>query len=163
MRFLEPALRWAAVLAALVLTTLHAAPGAAQTGTGVAPLVAGNTNTTGVVAEVVECKRKEGVLTLKVRFRNTTQKDVRFDLIGTRNYDDLYVTAGSKKYFVLRDSEKTPLAVAVDVFGKVSVNLDPGASWTWWAKYPAPPADVRSVSYFMPVGPPLEDIPVSDL
>jgi hypothetical protein len=63
---------------------------------------------------------------------------------------------------VLRDSEQTPLAVATDGFGNLRVKLDPAGSWTWWAKYPAPPAEVKSVSYFMPVGPPLEDIPVSD-
>jgi hypothetical protein len=47
--------------------------------------------------------------------------------------------------------------------GNVSVSLAPDATWTWWAKYPAPPAEVKSVSYFTSVAPPFEDIPITDL
>jgi hypothetical protein len=42
-----------------------------------------------------------------VRLRNTGDKDIRVGLISGRDYDSYYVTAGSKKYFILRDSEKT--------------------------------------------------------
>ena len=84
------------------------APAGAQSGS---PAIAStDTNVAGIVADVTECKRKEGVLTLKIRFRNTGAQEVRLGVIQSRNYDAYYLTAGSKKYFILRDSEKTPLA-----------------------------------------------------
>lgn len=128
-----------------------------------APLAVQDTNHPGVVAELIECKRKDGVLTVKVRFRNGGAEDTSFYLIGSSaDYDKQYVTAGSKKYFVLRDSEKTPLAPGSDGGGNVRVPLAPGGTWTWWAKYPAPPAEVKEIAYFMSVGAPFEDVPVTD-
>jgi hypothetical protein len=32
----------------------------------------------------------------------------------------------------------------------------------WYAKYPAPPAEVKKVSYYTRATPPFEDVPVSD-
>jgi hypothetical protein len=151
-----PARCLAPVLAALALAA--AAPGSAQT----PALASGDTNVSGVVAEVTECKRKEGVLSIKVRFRNTSEAEADFNIIDGRNYDMLYVTAADKKYFVLRDTEKTPLASDAGSFGTLRVKLAPGGTWTWWAKYPAPPPEIKSVSYYIPVGPPIEDIPVID-
>ena len=77
-----------------------------------APLQTQDTNTAGVVAELTECKRSEGVLTVKVRLRNTTGSDESLWLIkpGESNHDAYYVVAAGKKYLVLRDSDKEPLA-----------------------------------------------------
>jgi hypothetical protein len=150
--------RSALALVALALALATPAPGAAQ-----APaLASSDTNVSGVVAEVTECKRKDGMLSIKVRFRNTSAEQADFNIIEGRNHDMLYVTAADKKYFVLRDTEKTPLAAENDSFGNLRVKLAPGGTWTWWAKYPAPPSEIQAVSYYMPIGPPIEDIPVSD-
>lgn len=119
-----------------------------------------DTNIPGVVAEFVQCRSKDGVLTVKVRLRNTSDKPVEFSLIANRNYDDFYVTAGSKKYYVLRDTERDPLAVGADGFGYVKVELAAGGAFTWWAKYPAPPAGEATINYVMPIAPPFEDVPV---
>jgi hypothetical protein len=83
-------------------------------------------------------------------------------VIKGRNYDEYYVTAASKKYFVLTDSEKVPLASAADSFGSLSVNVPKAGSWTWWAKYPAPPAEIKTITYYTAITPPFEDIPISD-
>jgi len=100
----------AALLAAAVLV-LSTAPSSAQAPPAPGAVLASqDTNVAGVVGEIVECKRKEGVLTIKLRFRNTGAEEASFYMIGGGNYDAQYVTAGSKKYFVLRDSEKVPLA-----------------------------------------------------
>jgi hypothetical protein len=154
-----PTSRGARALAAFALALAAAAPASAQT----PAIVASDTNVAGVVAEVTECKRKEGVLSLKLRFRNTGATEADFNLIEGRNHDKLYVTAADKKYFVLRDSEKTPVSAQEDAFGNLRVKLAPGASWTWWAKYPAPPPEIEAVSYYTTVGPPIEDIPVTDM
>lgn len=140
--------------AAMSLTSLSSL---AQT-----PLQAQESNVAGVVAEITECKRGDGVLTIRMRLRNTANDKVRVGLISGRNYDAYYLTAASKKYFVLRDSEKTPLAPQADGFGNLSTEIAKGASYVWWAKFPAPPADVKKVSYFTPITPPFDNISITD-
>ena len=62
----------------------------------------------GIMAEVVQCKREAGVLSIRMRLRNTGEKS---ENVLMRVPDDkFYVTSGSKKYLVLRDSGKVPLA-----------------------------------------------------
>lgn len=126
------------------------------------PLQVQETNEAGVVAEFVECKRKEGVLSVRVRFRNTGTQAAAWYLVDRRNYDEFYVTAEAKKYLILKDSEGAPLAPQADDVGGVRVALKPGGSWLWWAKYPAPPSGVKKINYFIPDVAPFEDIPITD-
>jgi hypothetical protein len=126
------------------------------------PIQTQDTNNANVVAELMECKRQEGTLTIRIRFRNTGDKAERVDVISGRNYDSYYLTASNKKYFVLRDSEKAPLAVASDGGGFVTARIDKGGAYTFWAKYPAPPADIKKVSLYTPLTPPFDNVPISD-
>jgi hypothetical protein len=120
-----------------------------------------DTNVAGVVAELIECKAKEGVLSIKVRLRNSGNEKAKVQIISGRDFEKYYVTAGSKKYFVLRDSEGVPLAPAADGFGGLGVQIEKGGSWMWWAKYPAPPDSETKVNYITPFGAPFEDVPIS--
>jgi len=152
---------WLAVLAVVALLgATRPAPAAAQAKPA-EPLQVQETNHAGVVAEFVECKRKEGVLSVRIRFRNTGTEAADWYRVSGGKYDELYVTAEAKKYLVLRDSEKVPLA-SPGSGGYVRVALKPGGSWLWWAKYPAPPADVKKINYHMPDVAPFEDIPITD-
>jgi hypothetical protein len=99
----------------------------------------GDTNTAGIAPDVTECTRKDGVLSVKVRFRNTTNAGKHLGIIDSRNYEKYYLTAGSKKYFILKDSEGTYLTPQGDGFGSLGADLDAGGQYTWWAKFPAPP------------------------
>jgi len=126
------------------------------------PIASSDTNVSGVVAEVTECKRKEGTLTVKIRLRNTGDAEAKVDVIKSRNCDAWYLTAGTKKYFILRDTEETPLAPQSDPGGGVTARIPANGSFNWWAKYPAPPADVKSVNVYTPLTPPLDDVPISD-
>lgn len=147
------------LLASMLLAPVFGVkPATAQT----APVQTQEANAAGVVAELMECKREDGVLTVRVRFRNTGDKAAELHLIENRNYDAYYVTAGTKKYFVLRDTEKNPLAPAASGFGSLSANLAKGDLYHWWAKYPAPPADVKKISYFTPLTPPFDNVPIKD-
>ena len=119
-------------------------------------------NQAGVVAELTECKRADGVLTVKVRFRNTGSQQVPLSVIDARDYEKFYVTAGSKKYFILKDSEGTYLTPNASSFGNLGVDLAPGQGWQWWAKFPAPPADVTKITLVTPITPPFDDVPISD-
>ena len=127
---------------------------------GIAAAQKQDTNVSGVAAEIVECKREDGQLTIKMRLVNSTDKDVNVYAINGRNFDSYYVTAANKKYFILRDSEKAPLAPQADPGGSVYAHIQKGGSWTWWAKYPAPPADVKKLSYYTPITPPFDNVPI---
>ena len=125
-------------------------------------LATGDVNHDGVTAEVTECKRSEGTLTVKVRLRNSTDQDISLYLVSGNKYDNHYVTAGKKKYLMLRDAEKKPLAPAANPGGDVYVNLRKGSSYLWWAKFPAPPAEVKKIEYTWPMGPPIDGIACTD-
>ncbi len=124
--------------------------------------LAGETNVAGVVAEVVEARRKDGVLTIQVRYRNTGDKERSFYPLSGGKFDAYYVTAEDKKYLVLRDEENRPLAPLVNPAGDVFVSLQPGASVIWWAKYPAPPPAIKTIGYHTPVTAPFHDVPITD-
>lgn len=115
--------------------------------------------TPGLVAELTEATRKEGVLTVKVRFRNSGTEDNVYHGFetGHGDYSRFYVTAGDQKYFVLKDSEGAPLAPKY-----LDVNLDAGQTSTWWAKFPAPPASETTFDLIMPDVTPFEDVPIRD-
>ena len=122
-------------------------------------------NTAGVVGEVIQCKRSEGVLSIKVRLRNNSTKEARVYLVSGSSYEKIYVTATGKKYFILKDSEGEYLTPAADYacgVPGVCARLGPGDSYTWWAKFPAPATDVRKLNLMTPAGPPFEDIPITD-
>ena len=117
------------------------------------PLATADTNMK-ATAEIYECKRKEGVLTIKVRFKATS--DTYIGLSSSLVYV-LDVAAG-KKYEVLRDSEKRPLATAehVRVYPKAGETTK-----AWW-KFPAPPAKTKKVTFSLPNCEPFEDVPITD-
>ena len=121
-----------------------------------------DTNINGLVADITQCKRKDGVLTLKVRLRNTSDKKANIYFTnGYGAYDKYYLTAGEKKYFILRDTEGVALATD-EGGGYTNIDIEKDRNYTWWAKYPAPPADVKSVTFYTAFAPPFEDIPITD-
>ena len=121
-----------------------------------------DTNIGGIVTEIIQCKRKNGVLTIKMRLRNTSDKKKGVSITdGSAAYDKYYLTAGDKKYFILRDSEKVPLATQ-DNGNYVNPDIDKDDTFTWWAKYPAPPADVKTITFYTGLTAPFEDLPITD-
>jgi hypothetical protein len=121
-----------------------------------------DTNLPGIVAEFTECKRKEGVLSVKVRLRNVSPKEIGIAVFNQRNWQSYYYTAANKKYFILKDSDGTYLTPATDGIGSLEVRLQKDQQYVWWAKFPAPPADVKKITFMTPLTPPFEDIPITD-
>jgi hypothetical protein len=122
------------------------------------------TNQEGTVGELTECRRSEGVLTIKVRFRNTSTKRSHLTFVqwnAPGDNEKFYVTAGNKKYFMLKDSEGTYLS-SNSASNPADLNLEPGQTFLWWGKYPAPSADVKKINFMMPVTPPFEGLPITD-
>jgi hypothetical protein len=124
-----------------------------------------DTNTQGVVGELIQCSRSDGVLSVKIRFHNTTGTPVNFYVRGPNiSYEKFYLAAASKKYFILKDSDGTELAPGGDYscgMPGVCEKLAAGQSNTWWAKFPAPSADVTKLDLFTPVTPPFDGIPIT--
>ena len=63
---------------------------------------------------------------------------------------------------MLKDTDGTYLTPATNGSGYLNVSLAQGQAYVWWAKFPAPSADVTKLSLFTPVMPPFEDVPISD-
>ena len=127
------------------------------------PLQVQETNFEGVNAEVTEVTRKDGVLTAKVRFRNTSAKATRVAILGNHGDPDrYYMVSGSSKMMPLRDSQKTPLMSPAEGSGALWADLKPGGSFLFWAKFPAPPATAKKVTLMTPHTPPFEDLPITE-
>jgi len=162
-----------AVFACLVMPlalseTAYAAPPAAQ-GSPAAQasdvIQTQDANVDGVAAEITQCQRSEGVLTIKVRFRNNADKErhIEFTHWNAAASDNakFYVTAGNKKYFLLADADGTVLSTNANGNG-VDAHVDPGKTTIWWGKFGAPPADVKKINFMMPVSTPFEAVPITD-
>ena len=64
---------------------------------------------------MTQCRRSGGVLSVKIRFHNTTGAGISFYALGPNiSYDKYYLAAASKKYFILKDADGTYLAPGGD-------------------------------------------------
>jgi hypothetical protein len=127
------------------------------------PLASRELGVEGIVADVIESVRKDGVLTVRVRLRNTGAKPQKVLLVrGGQSYDAAYLTAGNTKYNLARDSSQRAIATPADGGGWVEPSIRPKASWNWWGKFPAPPPEVKSYTLYLKVGPPIDDVPIVD-
>jgi len=145
--------------------------GAGSTTTGTAPAAAApaaaslasqETNWPGISADVTEFKRKGNTLTAKVVLRNHAGADAEPDI----NYKEVYLMdlAAGKKYEVLKDEKGAYIAALRSGWNdRWYQKLEPGQSFTIWMKFPAPPADVKSVTLQLPGMPPFEDLAIQDV
>ena len=149
-----------AACAALILWfALGVSPARAQ----VVAIKSQDINEPGFAADLIEAKRSDGVLSVKMRLKNTATKPASVKIYDHNKIDAFYVQAEGKKYLVLRDSEKVPLATPSDTYdGKLTATVAPGATFTWWAKYPAPPTNVKTFNFYWPLGAPFDDVPITN-
>ncbi|MCI0447057.1 hypothetical protein L0152_28110 [bacterium] len=145
-------------LITILLPALSNAQGAGAEAKPSGPIQTQETEFQGVVAELTECKRKEGVLTVKVTFRNTGNEEVFVNIETDHGkYEKIYVTGDSKKYFVLKDTEGESLAPKY-----ISSTIKKGEKILWWAKFPAPPSEVKTINLIFPKVLPFEDVSIKD-
>ena len=152
------------VTALVFASVLSTAAPAAQEPTPAKPLATRDLDVEGVVAEVIESVRKDGVLTVRVRFRNISSAPAKIALAGggTSYHTANYITAGDTRYEIMRDTGGNVLATPRDGGGWLQPTIKPKGTWGWWAKYQAPPADKKTYTLYLKVGPPIEDIPIID-
>jgi hypothetical protein len=150
--------------------TAAATAGAGSTATGTAPAAAPaaasvasqETNWSGISADVTEFKRKGNTLTAKVVLRNHGNVEVQPEVI----YKEVYLMdlGAGKKYEVLKDEKGAYIAALRSGWAdRWYEHVQPGQSYTIWMKFPAPPADVKSVTLQLPGMPPFEDLPIQDV
>ncbi len=140
-----------------------AQPVAAPAAQGPAALASAEGELPGLQVEIQELKRTAGdTLTLKLAFVNTGQQKVVMDQFGGPGFNmwslagiSLVDIVGRKKYFVASDSEGKCLC-SLDISA-----LQPKARVNLWAKFPAPPPDVQTISVLIPRFAPIEEIPIS--
>jgi hypothetical protein len=115
----------------------------------------------GITAEVLESVRKDGVLTVRVRFRNTTDKPIKFKLVHAGRYDANYISAGDTKYTIIATRRRT--SSPRHRRRRMDRADDQGEGhFGWWAKIPAPPPERKTYTLYLSVGPPIEDVPIVD-
>jgi hypothetical protein len=117
----------------------------------------------GVTCELISVKRDAGTsITVQFKYTNTGTNKVRLttkESYGNANLAGLvyYIDPkNKKKYTVIVDSDH-----AVVGSNSSDVNIEPGASKLVWAKLPAPPADVNSITVFLPYAPPFEGVTIA--
>lgn len=118
-----------------------------------------STDIEGVTIEIMRCRRKAGVLTIVLGFKNEGAGRVKFYPKGEQfsSYENYYLISNMKKYFILRDADNHYIAKNVD-----ALELNPGETWNLWAKFPAPPPDVKAVEFHTPWTLPFEDVAIMD-
>jgi ABC-type uncharacterized transport system substrate-binding protein len=145
-----------------IAATAPAAAAAAQ------PLASAPTNWQGVTLDLMSVERKGSVVTVKWATRNegAEQSHVQFGLVGANAKTYLVDEENGTKYFALTDKEGKGLAskhdgVGNNVYG-VSDYIPAGATLRYWAKFPAPPPAVRTLTLLFDETEPFEEVPVTD-
>jgi hypothetical protein len=145
---------------AVLLTASHAA---AQ----MKPIASGPTNWNGVTIDLMSVERKGSVLTVKWAVKSAAAKTetVQFGLTGNRKSTYLVDEESGTKYYALTDKEGNVLAseheYTSDSYG-ISDYLEAGATNRYWAKFPAPPAAVKSINIFFSNSDPFEGVAITD-
>ena len=142
------------IMIGLVFMTLPAVPLAyAQSDSAIQSQ---ETNFPGILAELIQCKRKKGVLTVKVRLKNTSSKSVKTWWSDVKKTVYLMDEANQKKYFLLKDANGECICNAA------GDHISPNMSRISWFKFPAPPPEVEEISIVLPLSVPFEDVPIKD-
>jgi hypothetical protein len=122
----------------------------------------------GVEVALLEVKRTAGD-TLTIRFRYTNKSAARKTIQhGGQGLDawrfgsDVYfvVPGTNQKYTPAKDADGYPVAARHDEFG-TGITLAPKRIVNTWAKFPAPPAEVETITVYLPGAPPFEDVAIA--
>ena len=108
---------------------------------------------------VTDATRSNGVLTIKARVTLLNGETGSRRLLHSSDAADLYLVAGDQKYIILKDNEGEPLTTSG---GYIPSFRQLGDTNSWWGKFPAPPPEVKAVSFYFKDFLPLENIPITD-
>jgi len=164
----SPSRRTAAgVLAALCALAALLAPAAPAQAAPAEPLASAPTNWPDVEVALMTLERKGNVLTVKWAVTNggDEQSTVRFGLTSKAT-SYLVDEENGTKYYVLTDQDGNALAsehshIDGSTWG-ISDYLEAGATARYWAKFPAPPPEVKALTVMFDQTEPFEEVPITD-
>ena len=120
----------------------------------------------GLDVALLSVKRaSDNTLNVKWRYINRTDDEITLCKLGSAVnchpangsswLANVYIVdnANQKKHLVVR-ANKNPMTTKV----KRDTKLSPGGTYKVWAKFPAPPVEVESVSIYIPGTAPIEDV-----
>lgn len=112
----------------------------------------------GISLELTSVQKSGDTIMIRFKYISTRDEPTRIDKEAGQQVADLYyVDAGNKKkYPVIKDTADKPLSSNLDYF-----EVKPGETKAGWAKFPAPPADVTTISVYIPGAPPFENVPIA--
>ena len=151
--------------ASLAITLLYQGMLLAQMSTPAAPVgtaqaskaLASEEITEGVQVDVLELKRTSGgSVTLKFAITNGTAADWNFLSLTPFSKISLLDLPNKKKYLTMTDS-----AGACVCSGADHATIKRGTRETFWAKFQAPPEQVKRITVQMPSMPPFEDVAIT--
>ncbi len=145
----------------LVLLLLAGAAFAAK------PLATVSTNADGLELDLMSVERKGNVVTVKWAVRNTGTDSAYalFGLAGNGPTTYLVDEENGTKYYALTDKEGHVLATMHEyVNGKYGINdsVKAGTTKRYWAKFPAPPPAVKTITVLFSDAEPIEDVTIAD-
>lgn len=132
------------------------------------PLATAATNWDGIEIDLMSVERKSSILTVKWGVRNVGDERTKadFSMLGEGASTYLVDEENGTKYYALTDQEGHLLASMHEYVGSnrhgVVDNIEPGTTKRYWAKFPAPPPEVETVSVFFTESEPLEGVAITD-
>ena len=137
-----------------------------------APIGSAETNMPGISLDLVSLERKGAVLTVKWAIRNgntdanAAKTQVKFGYMGPKSRTYLVDEESGTKYYVLTDKEGKSVAsqheyLGSDVYGVVE-SVESGGTRRYWAKFPAPPPEVKVLTVFFDDTEPFESAPITE-
>ena len=158
----------AGALAPLCLLLAVAALGpAAAHAASVQAQASAPTNWPGVELHLMSIERKGNVLTVKWAVTNGDDggQSVRFGLTSKAT-TYLVDEENGTKYYALTDQDGNALASEHDYIDGntwgISDTLEAGATARYWAKFPAPPPEVTTLTVLFDQTEPFEEVPITD-
>ena len=115
----------------------------------------------GITADLIECKRKNGILSVKIRFAQSSMEGDYLKLTSNyrnSNFEKYYVSADTQKFMLLKDGADNVLAAEPVAYK----SLKKGENYYWWGRFLAPEVDVASVSINLPHILPFDDVTITD-
>jgi hypothetical protein len=124
-------------------------------------------NVEGLSIDVTAVERKGNVLTIKWAVANSRDKQVSatFALTGERVTTYLVDEESGTKYYALTDKEGHVLATEHDYINSsygISEYIPANATQRFWAKFPAPPAAVKTINIIFTDAEPVESVAITD-
>lgn len=117
-----------------------------------------DSDVSGISLELTSVQKTGDTIMVRFKYISTRDKPTRIDTeSGTQVSDMYYVDAkNKKKYPIIKDTERKPLSSNLDYF-----EVGAGETKAGWAKFPAPPSDVTTISVYIPGAPPFENVPIA--